>query len=156
MPAFLLCLLFTNLQPRFMILIYQQGSNAGIREIICKFNLLHYGSLLMIYPILIFTNLNWVLFVGMSMIYFPQIYQNGVNGIRPDISSHYYTSYLLARLIIIVIILLFRPIFDASPIIYSNSSLTIFYLQLASLSLPFKYFILYPVWPSVCTKKIRL
>jgi hypothetical protein len=102
MPAFLFCLLFTNLQPRFMILIYQQSLNTGIREIICKFNLFHYGTLILIYPLLLFTNINWILFIFMSSIFFPQIYTNGMNGIRPDITSSYYMRYLLSRMLIIV------------------------------------------------------
>ena len=83
MPAFLLCLLFTNLQPRLMILIYQQSTNSDIREIICKFNLFHYGSLFLVYPLMLVTNLGWPLFLLMSCIYFPQIYTNGVAGFRP-------------------------------------------------------------------------
>lgn len=102
MPAFLLCLLFTNLQPRFMILIYQQSTNSGIREIICKFNLFHYGTLFLIYPLLVFANFNAILFIGMSLIAIPQIYLNGINGIRPDLTSSFYTRYLLTRLLIIV------------------------------------------------------
>lgn len=102
-PAFLLCLLFTNIQPRLMISIFQQLTNStNIRDIICKFNLIHYGSLLLIYPILIFTNLNWSLFIGMSCIIFPQIYTNGMLGHRPELTSGYYIKYLLARFIIIV------------------------------------------------------
>lgn len=118
MPAFLFCLLFTNLQPRFMIFIYQQLVNGTIREVLCKFNLFHYGTLLMVYPIIIFTNLSWVLFIGLSLIGFPQIYVNGINGIRPNFSSHYYTRYLLSRLLIIVINLTFSSILNAFLIIY--------------------------------------
>jgi hypothetical protein len=101
--AFLFCLLFTNLQPRFMIYIFQQNNNnANIREIICKFNLFHYGTLIMIYPILLFTNLNWMLYIGLSSILFPQIYTNGVNGHRPDLTSNYYIKYILSRYLLIV------------------------------------------------------
>ena len=70
----------------------------------CKFNILHYGSLLMTYPIMIFLNFNWVLFIGMSCIIFPQIYVNGLRGSRPDLSSAYYTKYLLGRFIVLVIL----------------------------------------------------
>ena len=115
MPAFLLCLLFTNLQPRFMILIYQQSTNSGIREIICKFNLFHYGTLFLIYPILVFTNFNAILFIGMSLIAIPQIYLNGINGHRPELTSSFYTRYLLTRLLIIVIFQLLSYICDAGP-----------------------------------------
>jgi hypothetical protein len=129
MPAFLFCLLFTNLQPRFMILIYQQSTNTGIRDIICKFNLFHYGTLFLIYPILIFTNINWILFIGMSMIYLPQIYTNGINGVRPEITSTYYTRYLLSRLLIIVLLDLLSSIFDASLIMSSEYSQIIFFQE---------------------------
>lgn len=127
MPAFLLCLLFTNLQPRFMILIYQQSTNSGIREIICKFNLFHYGTLFLIYPLLVFTNFNAILFIGMSLIAIPQIYLNGINGIRPDLTSSFYTRYLLTRLLIIVIIPLFSFICDAGPTMSSVLSPITFY-----------------------------
>lgn len=131
MPAFLLCLLFTNLQPRFMILIYQQSTNSGIREIICKFNLFHYGTLFLIYPLLVFTNFNAILFIGMSLIAVPQIYLNGINGNRPDLTSAFYTRYLLTRLLIIVIINLFSSIFAAGLIMSSVLSPTTFFLSCA-------------------------
>lgn len=115
MPAFLLCLLFTNLQPRFMILIYQQSTNSGIREIICKFNLFHYGTLFLIYPLLVLTNFNAILFIGMSLIAIPQIYLNGINGNRPDLTSPFYTRYLLTRLLVIVIITLLSCIYVVGP-----------------------------------------
>lgn len=103
--AFLFCLLFTNLQPRFMIFIFQHNNNNNnIREIICKFNLFHYGTLLLIYPILLFTNLNWAFYIGLSCILFPQIYTNGVNGYRPDLTSGYYLKYILSRYLLIVML----------------------------------------------------
>lgn len=102
-PAFLLCLLFTSLQPRFMIVIYQQANeHQTIREIICKFNLIHYGSLFLIYPLLFVSNLGWGIFILSCIIYFPQMVINGQRGIRPDISSIYYTRYLPARFLMIV------------------------------------------------------
>jgi hypothetical protein len=115
-PAFLYCLMFTNLQPRFLMIIFQStmDNNANFRMAICKFNLLHYGSLFAIYPLLLFTNLNWVFFIGMSCIVFPQIYANGFNNARPDISSPYYTKYLFSRFIIIVSHHLFSSTSSAS------------------------------------------
>ena len=103
-PAFMLCLLFTNLQPRFLIAIYQNiaQNNFNIRQILCRFNLMHYGSLFLIYPIIILTNFNWLFFIGLSCIIFPQIYTNGTINIRPDLSSAYYSQYLLSRFILIV------------------------------------------------------
>ena len=108
-PAFLYCLMFTNLQPRFLMIIYQStlDNDANFRLSLCKFNVLHYGSLFAIYPLLIFTNFNWVFFIGMSCIVFPQIYANGFNNSRPDVSSPYYTKYLFSRFILIVNINLF-------------------------------------------------
>jgi len=119
-PAFLYCLMFTNLQPRFLMIIFQSNmdNDANFRMAICKFNLLHYGSLFAIYPLLIFTNFNWVFFIGISCIVFPQIYANGFNNARPDISSPYYTKYLFSRFIIIVSICLFSFISSASLEIY--------------------------------------
>ncbi len=102
MPAFLLCLLFTNLQPRLMILIYQHSTNSTLREIICRFNLFHYGALLLVYPLLLLTNLSAPLFLLMTSLYVPQIYTNGIAGVRPEYTSPYYTRYLLTRMLIIV------------------------------------------------------
>lgn len=109
-PAFLLCLLFTNLQPRLMIFIFQNfaDNNLNIRRMLCRFNLLHYGSLFSIYPILLLTNFNWVLFIAMSCIMFPQIYTNGFINIRPDVTSPYYLKYILSRFLLIVPISSFR------------------------------------------------
>lgn len=125
MPAFLLCLLFTNLQPRLMILIYQQSTNNGLREFICKFNLFHYGTLFLVYPLMLITNLRWPLFLLMSCIYFPQIYTNGLGGFRPELTSPYYTRYLLSRMLIIVFSLPFRSTCVASHLISFICSLTI-------------------------------
>jgi hypothetical protein len=106
MPAFLLCLLFTNLELRLMLLIYQANSeNNNIREIICKFNLISYGGLMLIYPILLLTNFNFILFIFISLIFLPQIYNNAVTGSRPDICSPYYSKFLLIRFVLIVLFL---------------------------------------------------
>ena len=104
MPAFLYCLIFTNLQPRLLISIFQSTmeNDMNIRQALCKFNLYHYTSLFAIYPLLLLTNFNWVLFILMSCIVFPQIYANGFNNTRPDVSSVYYTRYLFSRFLLIV------------------------------------------------------
>lgn len=117
-PAFLLCLMFTNLQPRFLIAIYQNaaGNGLNIRQIICRFNLIHYGSLFMIYPIILLTNFNWVFFIAMSCIVFPQIYTNAFVNLRPEINSVYYTQYLFSRFVIIVNILLFVVLSQVLPL----------------------------------------
>lgn len=124
-PAFLLCLLFTNLQPRLMIFIFQSftDNNVNIRRMLCRFNLFHYGSLFSIYPILMLTNLNWVLFIGMSCMLFPQIYANGFINIRPDIASPYYLKYILSRFFLIVLASIFSSISRPTPITSSAYSL---------------------------------
>lgn len=156
-PAFLLCLLFTNLQPRLMIFIFQNfaDNNANIRRMLCRFNLFHYGSLFSIYPILILTNFNWLLFIGMSCIMFPQIYTNGFINIRPDITSPYYLKYILSRFFLIVIVLLFSSISRLIPITYlaynliTSSLLYAFFLSL------YKYHYRNQVRPTIRTENLR-
>ena len=77
-----------------------------MRQLLCKFNLIHYGSLIVTYPLLLLTNLNAWLFLGMSAIFLPQIYVNGLRGNRPLLASPYYIKYLLSRCLIIVLLLL--------------------------------------------------
>jgi hypothetical protein len=104
MPAFMLCLLFTNIEPRLMFIIFERnrppnnlaGGCCGI------FNWLSYGSLIVIYPIMIFTNLNRCLFVGLSCLLFPQIYLNAVKLNRPEYTDDYYAKFLFIRFIIIL------------------------------------------------------
>lgn len=100
MPAFLLCLLFTNLEIRFMYLIYE--ARGEHRPGIWKFNLLTYGSLGLIYPIIIFTNFDEFMMPIMSLLLLPQIYTNAIEGTRPDIGSAYYSKFLLSRFLILV------------------------------------------------------
>lgn len=137
-PAFLYCLMFTNLQPRFLMIIFQStmDNDANFRMAICKFNLFHYGSLFAIYPLLLFTNFNWAFFIGMSCIIFPQIYANGFNNARPDISSPYYTKYLFSRFIIIVTHHPLSSTSSASPETSSSSSPTSSWGSSASPSFP--------------------
>ena len=71
-----------------------------------KFNVLAYGSLLLTFPLLIFSNLNDFLFIGISLIFLPQIYTNAINGKRPNLSSPLYSEFLLIRFLIIVTYLL--------------------------------------------------
>ena len=132
-PAFMLCLLFTNLQPRLLISIYQNlaENHHNIRQILCRFNLIHYGSLFLIYPIIIFTNFNWIFFIGLSCIIFPQIYTNGFINIRPDLNSVYYKQYLFSRFILIVMYSLFSSIWSASPIMCLDWSQTMSFQQYA-------------------------
>ena len=105
MPAFLLCLLFTNLELRLLLMIYQANSESNsMREIICKFNFISYGGLMLVYPILVFSNFSTLFFIIISLIFLPQIYINGRNGIRPEFQSPYYSKFLLSRYLLIVII----------------------------------------------------
>ena len=104
MPAFILCLLFTNLELRLMLMIFQaRTENTNMREVLCKFNLMTYGGLILMYPLLIYTNLSIFFFIGLSLVFVPQIYTNGIQGHRPDISSPYYKKFLSVRFLIIVI-----------------------------------------------------
>lgn len=155
MPAFLLCLLFTNLQPRLMILIYQQSTNSTLREIICRFNLFHYGTLLLVYPILLLTNLAAPLFLFMSCLYFPQIYTNGVSGMRPEYTSPYYTRYLLTRMLIIVPPLPLSSICAASPSTSSTSSPTTYSPHSASYSSLHRYSLPQLVWAPLRAETLR-
>ena len=142
-PAFLYCLIFTNLQPRLLMTIFQSNmdNDADFRSALCQFNLYHYGSLFALYPILLFTNFNWVLFISMSCIIFPQIYSNGFNNTRPDISSVYYTRYLFSRFIIIVTIYWCRFISNAILEIFFSSNQITFSDSFVSASFLSKYFI---------------
>jgi hypothetical protein len=90
-----------------MLLVFQTLFNeANLRQIYCKFNLVTYGCLMFLYPILYIANFNWLFFIGISCILFPQIYTNGKTGIRPDLNSPYYLKFILVRFAIIVIILI--------------------------------------------------
>jgi hypothetical protein len=155
MPAFLLCLLFTNLQPRLMILIYQQSTNSTLREIICRFNLFHYGTLLLVYPLLLLTNLAAPLFLFMSCLYFPQIYTNGLGGVRPEYTSPYYTRYLLTRMLIIVRTPAFSSTCAASPSTSSTSSPTTSSPPSVSSSSQSKYPLSHLVCPALRTETVR-
>ena len=115
MPAFILCLLFTNLELRLMLLIFQSYSQEGnMRQVLCRFNLITYGGLILMYPILIYTNLSIFFFIGISLLFVPQIYTNAVQGHRPDVSSPYYKKFLTVRFLIIVNFSLSRFIWSAS------------------------------------------
>ena len=91
---------------------------------VCKFNIIHYGSLLMIYPILIFTNLNSLLMIGMSCLLFPQIYHNATIGLRPKLNHVYYTKYILPRFLLIVVLLSLSSTFVHVPTTSSPLLLT--------------------------------
>lgn len=84
----------------------------------CSFNYLSYGSLIIIYPILILTNFNRALFLAMACLLFPQIYVNANRNLRPDVSSSYYMKFLLSRFLIIVYLSLFSFTFVVSLTTY--------------------------------------
>lgn len=115
-PAFILCLLFTNLEPRLLIYIFQDWVNneLNLRQQLCRFNLLHYGSILAIYPLLMLTNFNYLLFIGISCLFFPQIYTNALSSTRPNLNSHYYMKYLLSRFLLVVMQWTYRYIYVAT------------------------------------------
>lgn len=84
MPAFMLCLLFTNIEPRLMFMIFERNQHPNRPGRYCNmFNLISYGSLILIYPIMMVTNLNRSIFIGVSCLLFPQIYLNAVQSNRP-------------------------------------------------------------------------
>jgi hypothetical protein len=125
MPAMILCLMFTSFEPRLMMLIYESLDKSGcVGLLVCRFNLVHYGSLMLIYPLLVLTNFNSLLFLLMSCILLPQIYSNGLNGVRPDLTSPYYARFIPARYLILVVLPLCSSIFAASPTTSSASSPT--------------------------------
>jgi hypothetical protein len=43
------------------------------------------------------------LFIGISLIFLPQIYVNAQKGVRPDLNHPYYSKFLMFRFLIIVI-----------------------------------------------------
>lgn len=109
LPSFMLCILFTNLELRWMLSIFQSNNNSlDMRSIICRFNIISYGSFLLVYPILLFTNLNSWLFIAISLIFVPQIWVNAQKGIRPDLNHPYYSKFLMLRFLIIVILFLIK------------------------------------------------
>ena len=103
LPSFMLCILFTNLELRWMLSIFQSNNNGlEMRSILCRFNFISYGSFLLVYPVLLFTNLNSWLFIGVSLLFLPQMYTNAQKGIRPDLNHPYYSHFLMVRFITIV------------------------------------------------------
>lgn len=86
-----------------MLSIFQSNNNTlDLRSIICRFNIISYGSFLLVYPILLFTNLNSWLFIGISLLFLPQIYVNAQKGIRPDLNHPFYSKFLMFRFILVV------------------------------------------------------
>ena len=122
MPAFFLCLLFTNLELRVLLMIFQARSEGrSIREVVCKFNLITYGGLILMYPLMKFTNLSSFFFVAISLIIIPQIYCNAQRGQRPNISNAYYTKFLTFRFLLIVFYTHILAILKMFPLEYFRS-----------------------------------
>ena len=99
-----------------MLSIFQNNNNQlDIRSVICRFNIISYGSFLLIYPILLFTNLNIWLFIIISCFIFPQIYVNALSGTRPNLNSPFYSKFLMFRFLIIVKTLLSQFYLKGNP-----------------------------------------
>lgn len=126
-----------------MIFQARSENTNNIREIICKFNLITYGGLILMYPLLIFTNLSSFFFIIVSLIMLPQIYTNAMQGQRPNISSPYYSKFLTYRFLLIVIIVLFSCISNASHGIFSTSNPITFSALVVLLFWLSKYLFLY-------------
>lgn len=108
-----------------MILVFETMADpANVRSLICRFNLIHYGSLLLVYPIIVLTNFNRIFFLLLSIIFLPQIYLNGINGTRPNPASKYYRHFLLYRFVLVVILSLFSSTSSVFPIMSSASGRT--------------------------------
>ena len=105
-PAFIFCILFSNVEPRLLVEIYRArfDDTTNIRSIMCKFHLITYASVIVIYPILSFCNASNLLFVGLSLMFLPQIYTNAINGKRPQPFSTFYREFLLVRFLFVVLI----------------------------------------------------
>lgn len=133
------CILFTNLELRWMLSIFQSNNNGlEMRSILCRFNFVSYGSFLLVYPVLLFTNLNNWLFIGISLLFLPQIYTNAQKGIRPDLNHPYYIHFLMARFIIIVT-------FEINLVLHQRISLQYLWAQ------TWLFFVRGLLGPSYCT-----
>lgn len=100
-------------------MIFQaRTDNTNIREVMCKFNLVTYGGLILMYPLLIYTNLRAFFFIGISLIMIPQIYSNAINGHRPNFGSAYYMKFLSFRFLLIVNIIRYLDLFEVFPLEY--------------------------------------
>lgn len=103
-PAFILCLLFSNLELRIRATVFQAWSGStDARCVMLKFKLVNYGSIILMYLLLLVTNMGTPLFMIFSLIFLPQIYTNAVVGKRPNPNSMYYNEFLLYRFLIVVI-----------------------------------------------------
>ena len=124
LPAFMLCILFTNIEPRMMMVIFERNQMGSERGWCSLYSLISYGSTIMIYPILMVTNLNSYLFLALSCMLFPQIYLNAVRGHRPDYTSEYYTKFIFSRFILVVNMRLCRFTWGVFLIMCSTFNLT--------------------------------
>lgn len=102
-----------------MIVVYQALTNQNdIRHVICKFNIITYGAIIIMYPLIIITNLGTPLFLIFSLIFLPQIYTNAIAGRRPNLNSTYYNEFLLYRFLIIVILYFIIVVFEMFSLQY--------------------------------------
>lgn len=88
-----------------MILIFEAASveARATQGMLCRFNMLHYGSLFLVYPIVLVANFRPIFFLLATCILFPQIYLNALTGTRPDPASRYYRHFLLYRFLLLVL-----------------------------------------------------
>lgn len=74
-----------------MVIVFQAMSGENdIRQVICRFNLVSYGGIIAMYPLMVLTNMGTSLFLFFSLIFLPQIYTNAITGKRPNPNSIYY------------------------------------------------------------------
>lgn len=97
------------------MIIQARSENGSIQSILCKFNLLTYGSMLLVYPILYYTNLSAYLFIALSLILFPQIVVNGQQSHRPNLYSPYYKQFVPIRYLLFVLLLLLLVLLKMLP-----------------------------------------
>ena len=104
-PSLLLCCITMFLEPSLLILIFEKHQNFNARRLLSKFNFMFYCSPILTVPVLLLTNLNGSLFVGLSCLLLPQIWVNFVRTHRPQLDSAYYKKFLFPRIVLIVRIL---------------------------------------------------
>lgn len=100
-----------------MIFTYraQTSNNLDFRQLLCRFNLYNYAVMFLTFGIILLTNFNNFLPISLCLIFIPQIYLNGINGQRPEISDPYYSKFLLSRFIVIVIYFLMAVLSSRVP-----------------------------------------
>ena len=102
-PAFVCLIMFMNLELRLILMIMRtQSENGDVRGSMCKFNLMAYGSMIVFYPILYYSNLSPFLYLAFCLILLPQIVTNGQQSHRPNLNSAYYKHFIPVRYLLLV------------------------------------------------------